>query len=363
MSPEVSPEVKKGRRKKLFAAAAVLVGLLVGALLAEVGLRLAGYDIPSHRHYAPGFYRADAELIWRLEPNYQGTYRGYEGDARTTINAQGFRGPDWSPERLAAPQRVLCLGDSTTFGYGVADDETFPRLLEARLGQGAAVFNGGVPGYGTVQELALAPELLAQVRPQVVVLTWLPNDVLEGRGGPPPLIIDGHLVASREKYEKRRPRWAGEGIHGSALYRLIRNRIRAHSHSFAGWEARLSEADLEETRAEILVLARLVREAGARFLLVLLPRREELESASDCSHYERMRTWAATQGLPCVDLFQNWRADPPDTNAHYLPRDGVHLKAAGNERVAVAVASHEVFGKVGSPDPEPSPGEPVRRTQ
>jgi lysophospholipase L1-like esterase len=340
-------------------------GLLSGAVLAEVGLRLAGYDIPSHRHYAPGFYQADSALTWRLQPNYAGVYRGYEGDAPATTNAQGFRGPAWSPERLGAARRVLCLGDSTTFGYGVADAETFPRQLEGELGTGVAVFNGGVPGYGTLQELALAPELLAKVRPQVVVLTWLPNDVLEGRDGPEVEIIDGYLVANRKRYEKRRRRWAGEGIHGSALYRFVRAKVRARSHSFEGWEASLGEPDLEQTRREISQLAALARGSGARFLLVLLPRREELESASDCSHYERMRAWAAASKLPCVDLFQAWRGDPPDNDAHYLPRDGVHLKGAGYRRLAVAVASHEVFGKVGSPpDPGASPpGEPVRRTQ
>lgn len=342
------------------------MGLLLGAVVGEIGVRLAGYDVPSHRHYAPGFYQADPALTWRLQPNYRGVYRGYEGDAPASINAQGFRGPDWSAERLAAAQRVLCLGDSTTFGYGVADEETFPRQLEGELGPGVAVFNGGVPGYGTVQELALAPELLAQVKPQLVILTWLPNDVIEGRSGSPVEIIDGYLVANRKRYEKRRRRWAGEGIHGSALYRLIRAKVRAYNHSFEGWEARLGEEDLVDTRREILELAGLVKGAGSRFLLVLLPRREELESQSDCSHYERMRAWAEAQGLPCLDLFQAWRADPPpDNDAHYLPRDGVHLKGAGYRRVAVAVASHAVSGKVGSSNPDGAspPGEPVRRTQ
>jgi len=348
----------------VFAASAVVGGLLAGAVLAEVGLRVSGYDIPSHRHYAPGFYQADPALTWRLQASYQGVYRGYEGDAPASTNAQGFRGPGWSAERLGAKRRVLCLGDSVAEGRGVADPDTFPRQLEGLLGPGAAVFNGGVPGYGTVQELALAPELIAELRPQVVVLTWLPNDVLEGRGGGKVEVIDGHLVSNRKRYEKRKKRWEGEGIHGSALYRFVRAKVRARSHSFEGWEASLSEADLVETRREIQALARLVEEAGSRFLLVLLPRREELESSSDCSHYERMRTWARASGLPCLDLFQVWRADPPNNEAHFLPRDGVHLKAAGYQRLAVAVASHEVFGKVGSPEPGATPpGEPVRRTQ
>ena len=76
------------------------------------------------------------------------------------------------PIRPIRGARVLvALGDSVTFGWGVAESETFLRLVEARLGallpqEPVEVLNFGIPGYNLVMEEALlearAREALAQ---------------------------------------------------------------------------------------------------------------------------------------------------------------------------------------------------------
>lgn len=82
--------------------------------------------------------------------------------------------------RSAAPQaspavRVLTLGDSSAFGHGVDDAETFSAMLAKRTG--ADVQNGGVPGYTCVQSADRYRDLVDVLRPDILMLYTLHNDV------------------------------------------------------------------------------------------------------------------------------------------------------------------------------------------
>lgn len=57
------------------------------------------------------------------------------GEFKTTavINSLGYRGHEFSPEKKPGEKRILMIGDSMTFGWGVADDETYPFLTEKIL--------------------------------------------------------------------------------------------------------------------------------------------------------------------------------------------------------------------------------------
>jgi len=101
------------------------------------------------------------------------------------INDLGFRGQTPDPDLDGdGGLRVVCLGDSFTFGWGVEDDETYPVQLEgaiaAAAGEGAKpaeVLNVGLPGYNTWQEHRLYEKLVRPMEPDVVVLGWYLNDL------------------------------------------------------------------------------------------------------------------------------------------------------------------------------------------
>lgn len=108
--------------------------------------------------------------------------RGQSFSVRTS--SAGYRGAEPSPGA------VLCLGDSTTFGWGVAESEAWPAVLAALLGR--PVTNGGVPGYSTHQGLARIDQALA-THPAVVVLAYEVRDAEraltpdDARASPPDL--------------------------------------------------------------------------------------------------------------------------------------------------------------------------------
>ncbi len=79
--------------------------------------------------------------------------------------------------------RILCLGDSGTFGHGVPVEDTYPNVLEQRLqvraGQSLKidVINAGVMGYNLMNILASAETLIASLQPNVVTYMFVDNDL------------------------------------------------------------------------------------------------------------------------------------------------------------------------------------------
>ncbi len=70
---------------------------------------------------------------------------------RVNTNAQRLRGPAFAAAPAEGVFRILAVGDSTTFGWGVEDSHAWPPLLEAELsarGHRVEVLNAGVPSLG-----------------------------------------------------------------------------------------------------------------------------------------------------------------------------------------------------------------------
>lgn len=85
---------------------------------------------------------------------------------------------------LAAEERVIvALGDSLTAGFGVAPDEAWPALVEARLrrdGYAYRVVNAGVSGDTSAGALRRVPWVL-RARPEVAIVALGANDGLRGQ--------------------------------------------------------------------------------------------------------------------------------------------------------------------------------------
>src|SRR5439155_1080671 len=97
---------------------------------------------------------------------------------RIRINDKGLRGKDYPYERVAGKRRVLVLGDSLVFGYGVEQDEVFTDVLEGML-PATEVINAGVSGYGTDQELLWFRSEGVRYRPDLVIILMTGNDEWE----------------------------------------------------------------------------------------------------------------------------------------------------------------------------------------
>jgi lysophospholipase L1-like esterase len=332
------------KRRRAFALVALGLGLVVALAAGEVAVRVAGVTSSPRRHFRPGIYVADPDLGWALAPRYAGVHVEYAFEAPTTTNARGFRGPgEWETGRAV---RVLALGDSCTFGRGVADAETWPARLEARLrarGVDVAVFNAGVPGYDTVQELALLRRLGPELRPTHVIVGWLPNDVIEKSVDVRKTVqlLDGQLVDDVEQYREWKAQVEGGGLHGSALYRFLRVRTKLLKAALGsrrdGAGGVITDEQLAYSQAPLRELIAEASALGAKPIVVLFPREEEVvPPLSDATHHDRMEAFARGLGAEVVNLAPRWRAQLP-AGTLYLPRDPVHLTPGGYDAVAAEV--------------------------
>ena len=97
------------------------------------------------------------------------------------VNALGMRDKERQLEKPPGTVRIALLGDSITFGLGVPREQTFAALLETALRARFAddsieVWNFGVYGYDTAQELALLELAVAPVQPDLAVVVFFIND-------------------------------------------------------------------------------------------------------------------------------------------------------------------------------------------
>jgi len=119
-------------------------------------------------------YEPHDSLYWRPKPNQHCSTK--VGRRPITVNSQGTRGPDFSPARDDDVFRVLCVGDSRTFGWGLSDEESYPAVLERSLrefagqSQRVEVINAGVNGWSWSQMLAYLRDIGLSYSPNVIVV-------------------------------------------------------------------------------------------------------------------------------------------------------------------------------------------------
>jgi lysophospholipase L1-like esterase len=209
--------------KKLVALTvpALALATIAAAAVVEVAVRLS-WD-PARG--TPGFLAADPVRLEKLSPSYDGWFAGVP--VRT--NRLGFRDPrEYELEKKRNTFRILVLGDSVTFGHGSVYEHTYPYLLEQRLKRWKPdvdwqVWNLGVPGYNTSQELAYLDAVGPTYRPDLVIVGFYGNDVVDNRE--PEAATRWALAASDVKSMVKRHLYSFDVYKRVAL--TIRYRLRA----------------------------------------------------------------------------------------------------------------------------------------
>lgn len=185
--------VRRSTQRKLLVAAGVSLAVL-GAL--ELGLRRA---VP-RCGVTPFRMSANPELSAEFRPGFETLYKGH----RVSFNSDGYRGPEL-PARVPGVLRVALVGDSFTFGTGIALADTLGVHLErvlARRGVAAQVLNLGVPGYCALEVAEVVEQRALALDPDVVLYVFFANDAEPPRRWdaiPPDAVIDsmhGFLLRS-----------------------------------------------------------------------------------------------------------------------------------------------------------------------
>lgn len=326
VTPPAKPRWKSWLQNLTLSAVVFLLCLLIF----EVALRFCGYGNLE-------IYQPDPKLYWRLKPN-QNCYTKI-GHKPVHINAQGTRGPEFTTEKPPGTFRILSLGDSRTFGWGLTDDETYSRrleyLLQQQIGSGrkVEVINAGVNAWSYPQMYVYFRDCGLRYHPDYV-------------------IVDGANLWTQFS-EKNSPKFVRQ-----LMWRVrLKNFLRHFAIYHFVVEVQLQEFYQRERTKFIPVdpkhdtlfkaeqqsdpdavfrdalesLCRVAQTNRVRPVLLFLPSLGELTATGRVDLLEVYRGVSAKFGVPLVDMTAELK---PSGKALYLEADVVHLRAQGNAMVA-----------------------------
>ena len=116
-------------------------------------------------------------IVYELKPNVRGRFMGQS----LIISSQGLHDYEYSLRKQPGTFRIVGVGDSSLFGWGVPFEDSGLKVLERRLNEKFApqkfeVINFSVPGYNTAMEADTFVERCLAYSPDLVILNFNTND-------------------------------------------------------------------------------------------------------------------------------------------------------------------------------------------
>ena len=257
---------------------------------------------------------------------------GPDGRVIYRINSLGMRGDAVVSPKPPNTFRVICLGDSITFGEGVHEEMTYPNLLQGILAKEfptmtVEVINAGVQAYDVREAAALFFARCRALEPDVVTLGMFLNDAME------------FPETIRLNDERNRDVELGALARVSRVWEIIERNRRSAALQDEYFDSIRTSFDSDKWTSDLKLL-RTLAEAGHvdqfRFVVVLFPMLWELDGVYPFEDvHERLHdAWPDV-----VDLLDTYRGIPAESlwvhPTDHHPNAKAHRLAA--ERIAKAI--------------------------
>lgn len=335
---------KNARCRELLLSFLIFCGtLLILLFLGEMSVRVLFPQWAPRTARITKFWQYHSQYGWAHIPGTSGRFSAFGTNTPVSINAKGFRGPEF-PFEKGEKFRAIVLGDSFVWGYGVAYEDTFVARL-AQTFPNSEFVNMGVSGYSLDQELLLFREEGRKYKPDVVIVVVAANDI------PLHVKTEAYLIYGKpifawdegelrlQNYPVRRTSWFKRTLVAAAWHSYILtqlNRLRYSFHVKAPPVDSLVDAPkpFPRNKAEEVTLQILkafkedVEVMGAKLLVVFVDGMGEAKLASAFLEREEI------DYLALDDYVDYYNADL------HLP-DKLHWSAAGHSTVAAAL-SHKL---------------------
>lgn len=225
-----------------------------------------------------------------------------------SINSLGFREREITKQKPANVFRIAVVGDSLTYGQGIAEEERFSRIIEQILNEtkgGYEVLNFGRPGAETIDHISFLDDVF-ELDPDFILLQWFINDV------------EGHNKSARPRPHRLIPSDYLSGFfrRNSALYYLINQRWRDLQSKLGlistyekSMVKRFGDPQSDNSRRadrELNEFIRRVKESDIRMGIVLFPR--FVETGGNIDNYpfgflfDRVLGTCRKNAMRCVDM-------------------------------------------------------------
>jgi lysophospholipase L1-like esterase len=161
----------------------IICALLISLIGAEA---IARWRLPQYNQRFLHFQDAGAwkhftwspSLGWKGRAHFCGHFARPEFFHEICQNSAGFRDEDHSLEKKEGKFRVLVLGDSFVYGFGVNQGEVFSEVMK-REDSSLEVINAGMSGYSTDIEYLYLRDEGVLYKPDLVLVAFYLNDVWE----------------------------------------------------------------------------------------------------------------------------------------------------------------------------------------
>ena len=121
----------------------------------------------------PEVFLRDKTLFWKLKPDQTVTSKFFQGHTYR-INSAGRRHNEISMDK--SKPRIIALGNSCTFGWGIDFGLIYTQILEQILDKHYEIINAGVPGYSSFQGQVYFKSELVKLKPDYVLILFGWND-------------------------------------------------------------------------------------------------------------------------------------------------------------------------------------------
>jgi lysophospholipase L1-like esterase len=304
---------------------------------------------------------ADPLLFWRIRPNLKEVPWDF---TMLSTNDHGWRTDHHIGRKPHDGFRIVCLGDSVTFGFRVPmvfperphdyDHNLFPypvlcekRLRRTNPSRRIEVISLAVPGYTSYQGLNLLRHDIASLKPDVVTACFGWNDVcLRSLPDPVSMPVDWPRVTARTLM-----------CHSQALVHFARWQKHKQSKTIHPVNAvPVARVSRDDYVANLLAISKLAHEHGAQAVLIGQVYRDARSNPPEANmvreYRDALREAAGANGVPYLQvdalIETNYPANDP------LFGEAIHPNAAGHEVMATALlkflADHKMLDSLQLPE-------------
>lgn len=271
--------------------------------------------------------------------------KSYTLDQPVVTNSYGFRDYEWEMPKPPGRIRIMCLGDSLTFGNAAPFQAIYSKVLERMLKKRnphIEVITAAAGGWSTYDELDFLKDEGLGYQPDVVVIGFYANDfVTRPLNNQADLTEDGRWD-SRPWWLRWLPYRDIFLLKRSAVITYLRDRIDVLFYGQKNFSTQLllNEVDLNKsprivnTLGYILEIKQACAEKKAKLLLASIPPINTFWVPRGQPHYnDRLRSFCQAHDIAFVDLSQGfWKVKNP-SSLYYYPWD-LHMNPQGHHLVA-----------------------------
>lgn len=292
-------------------------------------------------------HRYDEIYGWAPKKNYK--YKVEKAIA--SINSQGYRGKVYFYNKNSTKKRIIMLGDSIAFGYGVKGEQTFSDYLNL-IDKDWEVINLSVQGYGTDQELIKLQNEGLRYQPDVVFLNFcLNNDFRDNVSSkfiydstfPKPffLLEDKKLVKHNEHLERNYfQKFAFYVAQTSILFNKIASAVKLRKIVKHRIIKTIPINDNKEiTFALIERMHNILKERGIQFIVLIFPDKSNFKpNAQPISDFYKSQRLKNVQIINMYDEYIKYGFNEKSFDKYSLDKI-LHLNPLGHQVTAKIIAN------------------------